>query len=352
MAINSEAISSQAVTAGAAETEQPPPAAKPSWKSTAITWLRRVLILAVVGGAVYYVVTRWNEVWATLATVPWWSAVLSLLAVIAGVVVGAFSWRVVVNDLGSPVTRTRGAQIYLVSQLGKYIPGSVWAYVLQMELGKKVGIPRARMFVSSLVQVGVSVVAMLTLGMIALPKMLDQNPRAVWLYAALPISLVALHPKVMTWGVNLVLRVLRKQPLDHQLRWATIGKTLGLSVLSYVLFGAHLWALATASGTPDLGVLLLCVGTVAIGLVAGLLFFIVPSGAGARDVLVALALAPTVGITAAAAFAVASRVMFTIAELGSAGVAALLASRHVKDLVAQPTATPEKTAPEKTEDPA
>jgi len=303
----------------------PPARAANSWKAVLVSWLRRVLLTAVVAGAGYYLVSRWDEFWSTLATVPWYSGVLSMVAVVAGIVTGVFAWQTVINDLGEPVSRVRAAQIYLVSQLGKYVPGSVWAYVLQMELGRKAGLPRARIFVSSLVQLAVSVVAMLTLGMIALPKLLDQNPRAVWLYVALPCSLVALHPKVMTFGVNLVLRMLRKATLDHELHWTTIARTLGLSALTYVLFGLHLWLLATAGGTPSLDVLLLCIGSIAVGLVAGLVFFMVPSGVGARDVLVALVLVPTVGVTAAAAFAVASRVMFTVAELATAGGAALLA---------------------------
>ncbi|TDV50984.1 lysylphosphatidylglycerol synthase domain-containing protein [Actinophytocola oryzae] len=295
-----------------------------TWKSQVINWLRRVMIVAVVVGAAYYLVTRWDEVTDTLSTIPWYSAVLSMLAVSVGVVMGAFSWRVIAIDLGASVGHIRGSQIYLVSQLGKYVPGSVWAYLLQMELGKKVGIPRARMFISTLVQIGVSVVAMLSLGMIALPRLLEDNPQAAWLYALLPLSLVALHPKVMTWGVNLALKVLRRPPLDQPLRWQTIGKTLGYSVLAYVFMGAHLWLLASTNGELDAGLLLICIGTMAIGLLAGMLFFIVPSGAGARDVLVALALTPAVGVTAAAAFAVASRVMFTVAELGTAGISAVL----------------------------
>jgi hypothetical protein len=248
-----------------------------------------------------------------------------MIAVSIGVVMGAFSWRVIVIDLGASVGHIRGSQIYLVSQLGKYVPGSVWAYLLQMELGKKVGIPRARMFISTLVQIGVSVVAMLSLGMIALPRLLEDNPEAAWLYALLPFSLVALHPKVMTWGVNFALKVLRRPRLEQPLRWTTIGKTLGYSVLAYIFMGAHLWLLATANGDFSFSLLLICIGTMAIGMLAGMLFFIVPSGAGARDVLVALALTPAVGVTAAAAFAVASRVMFTVAELGTAGISAALA---------------------------
>ena len=235
----------------------------------------------------------------------------------------------------------RASQIFLVSQLGKYVPGAVWAYVLQMELGKKAGLARARMFVSSLVQVGVAVVASLVVGLLALPELLDESPGAVWLYAILPFGLISLHPRVMTWGVNLVLKTLRKAPLDHRLHWSTIIKTFVFTIAGYTLFGTHLWLLATADGTPKLDVLLLCVGAIAIGLTAGLFFFILPSGAGVRDVLVAVALAPAVGPVAGAAFAVASRAMFTVADVGTAGVAALIAKIRPPDEIEVAGATDE-----------
>jgi hypothetical protein len=310
-----------------------PVKSRASWKAQVITWSRRLLLLAVVAGAGYYLVTRWDEVWSTLSSVPWYSAVLSMVAVVLGIMSSTAAWQNIVDDLGKPIGRVRASQIFLVSQLGKYVPGAVWAYVLQMELGKKAGLARARMFVSSLVQVGVAVVASLVVGLLALPKLLDESPGAVWLYVVLPFGLISLHPRVMTWGVNLVLRVLRKAPLDHRLHWSTIIKTLGFTVLSYALFGTHLWLLATADGTPQVDVLMLCIGAIAIGLTAGLFFFILPSGAGVRDVLVAVALAPAVGVVGGAAFAVASRAMFTVADVGTAGAAALIAKlRPPEDL--------------------
>lgn len=311
------------------------PAKARGWKYQVINWGRRVLLVAVLAGAGYYLATRWNEVWATISGVPWQSAALSMVAVTAGILLSTAAWQSIVDDLGKPIGRVRGSQIFLVSQLGKYVPGAVWAYVLQMELGKKAGIARARMFVSSLVQVGVAVVASLLLGLLALPKLMEETPGAVWLYLLLPFGLAALHPKVMTWGVNLVLRTLRKAPLPHPLRWATIAKTLAYTTLSYVLFGTHLWLLATSGGTPQLSVLLLCIGALAVGLTAGVFFFILPSGAGVRDALIAVALAPAVGPVGGVAFAVASRAMFTVADVGTAGVAALVAKlRPPEDLSA------------------
>ncbi|ONI72641.1 hypothetical protein ALI144C_42235 [Actinosynnema sp. ALI-1.44] len=302
-----------------------PKTAPKSWKSHAITWARRVLLVAVVVGAGYYLVTRWDEVWTTLTNVPWYAAVGSLLVLIAGMLANTWSWRTIVDDLGSPIGRVLGSQIFLVSQLGKYVPGAVWAYVLQMELGKKAGLPRARMFVASLVQVGVAVVASLALGVLALPMLMKDSPGAVWLYALLPFGLAVLHPKVMTWAVNLVLKVLRKAPLPHPLHFRTIVSTLLFTTVSYVCFGAHLWLLTLSTGKAGIDVLLLCIGAIAIGLTASLFFFILPSGAGVRDLAVALALGAAVGSDAAVAFAVASRAMFTFADVATAGGAALLA---------------------------
>lgn len=69
-------------------------------------------------------------------------------------VVATYGWQVIVDELGAPVGGFRCGQIYLVGQLGKYLPGSVWAYLLQMELGRRAGVPRARVFTASLVQWG------------------------------------------------------------------------------------------------------------------------------------------------------------------------------------------------------
>ncbi|HEX5405722.1 MAG TPA: lysylphosphatidylglycerol synthase domain-containing protein [Pseudonocardiaceae bacterium] len=287
------------------------------------TWPRRLLLLAVLGAAGYYLATRWSQVWHTLRAVSPGDAVASQVAVFAAMIAATYGWQAVVDDMGEPVGGFRGGQIYLVGQLGKYLPGSVWAYLLQMELGRRAGVARARVFTASLVQLGISLVTALALGIAALPLIVHHMAGAVWLFALLPVGVVLLHPKVLTWGTSLVLRVLRRPPLDHPLRWATIGKVLTSAVATYLLYGLHLWLLA-GSGMGAGGILL-CTGAIAIGLNAGLLLFVLPSGAGLRDVVVAAVLATTLGPVRAAAFAVVSRLMFTIGDLTTAVAAAGLA---------------------------
>ena len=298
-----------------------------------MTWLRRLLLLAVLVAAGWYLAGHWPQVWQTLRSVSPATAVLSQLAVLAAMATATYGWRAVVNELGPPVDGVRAGQIYLVGQLGKYLPGSVWAYLLQMELGRRAGVARSRVFAASLVQLGVSLVAALALGVPVWP----------WLAALLPVAVVLPQPRVLTWGTCRVLRLLRRPPLEHPLRWRTVGRVLGCAVATYALYGVHLWLLSGAD-------VALCTGAMAVALNAGLLLFLLPSGAGLRDVVVAAVLATTLGPVRAAAFAVLSRLMFTVGDLLAAAIAAALAAYHrpASDLVARSAGTPTSCTPRST----
>lgn len=275
----------------------------------------RWVALAVVAVFVVRVLAGdWTEFWHTLQSIAWPSAVLSLTALVGSIAVSTYGWQAVVDGLGDRVGYRRGARICLVGQLGKYVPGSVWAYLLQMELGRKAGVSRARIFTASLVQFGIGLVAALLLSVFAVPV---AGP-AMWLLVLLPVGLAGLHPRVLAWGTGLVLRMLRRDPLPRPLRLSTIGRAFAASVLAWTLQGLHLWLLA-----PSLSPLS-CVGAMAIAMTAGTFAFLLPSGAGVREA-VLVALLGTAGFSAgqALAFALVSRVMFTLADLLTALAATL-----------------------------
>lgn len=302
-----------------------PPQPK-STKAKILDVVRWVAIIAVVGFAAKTLVTNWDEFWRTLSDVAWESSTLSLLALIAAIMVSTYGWQVMVDDLGKPIGYARGAQICLVGSLGKYVPGSVWAYLLQMELGRKAGLARARIFTGSLIQLGVGIVSALVVSLLAAPAVFSNSPRAMWLFVLIPVGLAMLHPKVLTWGTSLVLRILRRPPLDHRLSWSVIGKVFGSSTAAWALQGVHLWLLANSVGTPGFSGFVLCVGAMAVAMTVGTFAFILPSGVGVREVAqVAVLTASGLTVVQATAFAIASRVMFTVADLITAGAAALSA---------------------------
>ncbi|HEX4704157.1 MAG TPA: lysylphosphatidylglycerol synthase domain-containing protein [Pseudonocardiaceae bacterium] len=290
------------------------------------SWFRRILLVAVLFGAGWTLYRNWPAVYGTLSKVPWEATAASELAVILGCCAGTLAWLSIVDGLGQPIGVLRGAQINLVGALGKYVPGSVWAYLLQMELGRKAGLARSRVFTSSLIQFGVSLVVTVIFAALAIPAMFPHSSVALLLYALVVVGLVLLHPKFLLWGANLVLRVLRRKQLDHPLRLSTVGKTLLCQTVSYVLFGVQLWIMADAIGVVHgMRGFLLCVGAVVVGLNSGVVAFVLPSGAGVRDGVIVALLITTMPYGPALALAVVSRLMFTVADMVTAGVAAGLA---------------------------
>jgi hypothetical protein len=90
------------------------------------------------------------------------------------------------------------------------------------------------------------------------------------------------------------------------------------NVVAWLGYGASLWLLARAVlPTGDLSIAPAIAGFAA-SYVAGLLAVFVPGGLLVREGLLVLMLQGSVGLGAATALAVASRVLLTITELGAA----------------------------------
>lgn len=315
----------------------------PRWRSVGI---RVAVVAAIAAGLVWSVIHQWPQVRQTWLGLAWESVALALLAVLAGMFANSMAWRAAAHDLEHDVSVPATLRICLVGQLGKYIPGSVWAYVLQMELAKRAGMPRARAFLTTLVTVGLGVTAALGLGVLSLPALGaaagavdttygDAVRVALYVVAVLfPLALVCTIPQVLTRLVQLALKLLRRPPLKQRLTWPGVLRVVAWSALGYTLFGVHLWLLVNAQAAPGLGGLLVSVGAFAIAMTAGMFAVLSPSGLGVREAVLVAALAPllvdTGGVGAATGLALASRLIFTIADVIAAGVAALSGTRELR----------------------
>jgi uncharacterized membrane protein YbhN (UPF0104 family) len=293
------------------------------WVGAAIKVVRWVLILAVIGFAAWYFIAMWDDVSPAIAEMnPLW-LVLSFLVLVGGLVLNVIAWVTLLHGLGHRVPFVRSAQIMLVGQLGKYVPGSAWAYLLQMEIGRQYGVARARVLVASLYAAGIGVVASLVLGAVALPQLSQGYPELLWLFILLPIGLACLHPAVMTFLANLVLKVFRRPPLDQRVRLGTTLGALAWSIGSYLMYGLHLWLL-TSGEAPFYDVLLFS-AAIGVGFTASLFAFILPSGVGVREAVLIASMGLVVTVGEASAAALVSRAMFTAGDLLTAGLAAIAA---------------------------
>jgi len=299
------------------------------------------LVLAVV---LLAVALRANgaEARAALGAVGVASALGSGLAVLVGLLASALVWRALLADLGSRLPARAALHVFFLGQLGKYVPGSVFAVAAQMELGRDHGAPRSRVGTAGVLFLGVLVACGLLTASVVLPL---TSPRALeqyrWVLLLLPVGLTALAPPVLTRLVGLLLRLLRRAPLERPLSARGVGAAVGWALVMWAAYGVHLWLLVQPQGDASTSTagreLLLATGAYALAWTAGLLFVVAPAGAGVRELALVAALAPVLDRPAALAVAVLSRVLMTLGDLVWAGAAALLRPNAHGRAAASPT---------------
>ncbi|MGP3955488.1 lysylphosphatidylglycerol synthase transmembrane domain-containing protein [Nonomuraea sp. 3N208] len=280
--------------------------------------LRIVLALIAVGFLGYGLARNWEETTGAVAAMSPWAVLGAFAAVLLGQFFMLVAWREILAGLGTRVPLRIAGRIMFVGQLGKYIPGAVWAYAAMMDLGRDHGSPPRRTFATIslglVINIGVAVsIAAATLWT------LDAVRQAWYLALLVPVIAVCLHPKVLTWGLNLALRIARKEPLESVLPGRTVIVAVAWTTLGWFVYGVHIWLLG---GRADLYVI--ATGAYAFAWATGILTVVVPAGVGIREGALVLVLGPVIGTAPALAVAIVSRLAFTLADATAAGISFLV----------------------------
>ena len=251
---------------------------------------------------------------------PGW-LVLSALVVWLMYALLIVAWRMLLAGWGQRLDGWTAARIWTVSSLGKYLPGKVWAVAGMALMAQRAGMAAWAATGSAVVlQVlaigtGAAVVGVTGRGAIE-----TAHPGAGPALAVLVAGAVA--------GVGLLLwppflrRLLRLAGSDDETRGTPPAAAIGFGVVAnfvaWIGYGAALWLLARgllpgAGLRPELAV-----AVFTASYLAGFLALFAPGGLGVREGLFILMLQGPLGIGAATALALASRLLLTITEFGAA----------------------------------
>jgi hypothetical protein len=288
-----------------------------------------VVILAAVGWAV---ARNWQAVSQDLGRVDAPALVVATVLALVGPVLTMLGWRVLLADLGSPLHVAPAAGVFFIGQLGKYLPGSVWSVLAQADMGARLHIPRRRSAVVGLIGIGLGVVTGLLVGLPALPLLLHSSSagHAGWMLLAVPLLVVACWPRLLNAAIRTGLRVLRREPLEHDLSGRAILLSVLLFIGAWLSFGLHTWVLAQSiGGTGSAGSLLLT-AVAGYGLAAslGMLAVVAPAGVGIREGLLVLLLGSHMTTSAATAVVLLSRFLITFGDVAVAAGGWVYARRH------------------------
>jgi glycosyltransferase 2 family protein len=253
----------------------------------------------------------------------------SFAAATVGVGLVFFMWREVLTGLNVDMPWRIGARAFFTSQLGKYLPGSVWPVLVQMEAGKARGASRRTMLAANLIMIVISCAVGLIIAAALLP-ISDTHALSHywWLLLALPFLIALLHPRALPMVLDRVFALLHRPPLDERLPVRNTVRAAGWSAGSFILQGLHIAIMALTLGGGGFSTVLLCIGGMSLAVCAGVLFVPAPAGAGVRDVILTLVLRSTLSGGQALAVVVASRALLIIVDLVLAAVAATTLKRR------------------------
>jgi uncharacterized membrane protein YbhN (UPF0104 family) len=284
-------------------------------------WLWRALrvgfVVLAVGLLVVALVDQWHNVSSGWHQLPVSALLLASAAVLLGLFFSAMAWRALLADLGQHLPVMGAVRVFFVGQLGKYLPGSVWPVVAQMELGKAHGLAKRPVGTVALLVMVLNVATGLLVAVVLLPF---TSPHALsrygWAIAFLPVGLALLHPRILNPVIGKAFSLARRDPPERPLTLRGIAIATGWTMLMWASYGAHVWALAQAlhaSGAKSLPAL--ATGAFALAWTAGFVAIVFPAGAGIREAVLIVALANVLPYEHRVALAAVSRLLMTAGDL-------------------------------------
>lgn len=267
----------------------------------------------------WFIVDRVGLSFAELGTVDWRPDLLllgaSCLLLLLGYFLSAALWGRIVVDLGGPALPTmESVRMFMVANLGRYLPGKLWQIAGLAALARGRGIPAGTATAAAVLGQGMALVAATLVGLGALvggpPEIRHWGlPGAMVVVAVTGVGLV---PAVFRRATSLWFRMARQEAPPslgsvHAVRW------LGLYVANWALYAFSFWLLAASFGYRA-G--MIPVGSAfAAAYVLGYIMVFAPAGVGVREGFLVAFLTPFFGAGASAALALIARVWTTLLEL-------------------------------------
>jgi hypothetical protein len=284
--------------------------------------LQWLLGAAIVALAVRSLVRNWDDLRAQpldWSIEPGW-LVLSALVVWLMYALLIAAWRTMLGAWGRGLDFWSAARIWTVSSLGKYVPGKVWAVagmaVMAQRAGVGAGPATASAIILQVLAIGTGTAVAALTGWGSLRDVYPGVERGMTALLALSI----LGAGVLLWPPSMrkVLRLAMPEVDSPAPPLGAVAFGIAANTIAWAGYGVALWLLARGL-LPGTGLgLLRAVAVFTASYLAGFLALFAPGGIGVREGVFILMLQGPIGIGAATALAIASRLLLTVTELGAA----------------------------------
>jgi hypothetical protein len=297
----------------------------PAWKKAATALL--------IAAAAFFLVTSIARDWPRIRAFDWHVDPLLLAASIALLVAmlvwGVWVWGTVLRRFEhAAVPFGTLLRIWFVSNLARYIPGTVFQFLTAAQLSRSAGLSAAVLLTSLLVHTGITLLSALVVSAWTLPAPLFPAlpPAAVIAIGVAATVLAAglVHPRVLNGAIGIIPRLLKREVIRWNGSWGYGLVVLAMSLVSWAMYGSAYWMFLRSLTPMSPAHLPMVSGVNALSFAAGWIVFFAPGGLGVREYAMNQLLLPILPSGVAALISIAARLWNITGELlGSAVVLAL-----------------------------
>lgn len=259
----------------------------------------------------------------------------SVLLLLAGYIYSSLLWRQMVVEMGGPrISAMTAVRIFMVANLGRYVPGKVLQIAGLAMLARREGVSAATATSAAVLGQAFALAGATILGLGAFFGDHTRYRIYGWVGLAVMVALIVLSsiPGPSRHLQLLWMRVAARSGSDSAEEHETGAAVLGLGeagfglrwtgryLLNWVIYGGAFWLLFL--GMEEWATFLTIAPAFAAAYVVGYLAFFMPAGGGVREGMLIVLLAPIIGQTNGAAVAVLARVWTTVVEVLPAGMMA------------------------------
>ncbi|MDX1556332.1 MAG: YbhN family protein [Xanthomonadales bacterium] len=283
-------------------------------RKTVVAAAKWIWLAGVVAAAALVMVRSWDDIVRMLAGLSPTLLGASLLLTALAKLFLAENARIAAVRCGIPLRYFTAARLYNLSQLGKYLPGSIWQFVGRAAAYRNLGAsyPQIRdcLLTESLwIVAGAALTGVLLTG----PEIVEivtgsLTPLLAWWLGGL-VALVAL--------VAAIFAIYRRATLMGYAKLAIPPwRAVLAQAMIWILLGGAFWVLLVASGL-EAG-LLFSIGLFGAAYAVGFMVPFAPAGLGVRDGILALGLLPFAPMAEALAITLLARVVYLVIDLALA----------------------------------
>jgi uncharacterized membrane protein YbhN (UPF0104 family) len=244
---------------------------------------------------------------------------------LGGYFLSAWLWGRIVHGLGGrAMPPSESVPLFMVANLGRYVPGKIWQIAALATMASRRGIPATTATAAAVLLQGIAIASALLVGLGALWTLAD-GASWRWVVPGVVLGSVALGlvPAVFRAVTSLWFRVTKTEdPPSLEVRDALGWLLLGMA--NWIVYAGAFWVLVLGLGLDV--TFLGAAPAFAAAYVVGYLAVFAPAGVGVREASLLALLSPQLGAGTAGAVAVIARVWTTGVEVVPA---AAFWARHV-----------------------